>query len=253
MVFDHVDATADVVPIPWRREAWSLMRVLFALHVYVHLAVYHGLARSASPEITSRFGEPPADAALSRATFGGARYATPELRARHLAEQLAQRSGLFTGYGHQLIAWLVKALDLLAPPTPGGGDGTTYQAVAPRRRRADARTAPPRRGPRRSATRALAQPGRVARLPPVRRPGQRGDHQGVRRVGRRRRPARRGTPPGRHGPAGARGRRPGRRPPPVRVTANGGLDGIRGGRRGGRHAYPNMSVRWPKRASNRAE
>ncbi|MFB9474070.1 HEXXH motif-containing putative peptide modification protein [Nonomuraea salmonea] len=131
VVFDHVDATADVVPIPWRREAWSLMRVLFALHVYVHLAVYHGLARSASPEITSRFGEPPADAALSRATFGGARYATPELRARHLAEQLAQRSGLFTGYGHQLIAWLVKALDLLAPPTPGGGDGTTYQAVAP--------------------------------------------------------------------------------------------------------------------------
>ncbi|MEV4805300.1 HEXXH motif-containing putative peptide modification protein [Nonomuraea sp. NPDC049421] len=131
VVFDHVDATADVVPIPWRREAWSLMRVLFALHVYVHLAVYHGLARSAGPEITSRFGEPPADAAVSRATFGGARYATPELRARHLAEQLAQRSGLFTGYGHQLIAWLVKALDLLAPPTPGGGDGTTYQAVAP--------------------------------------------------------------------------------------------------------------------------
>ncbi|MEV4569742.1 PqqD family protein [Nonomuraea sp. NPDC049419] len=131
VVFDHVDATADVVPIPWRREAWSLMRVLFALHVYVHLAVYHGLARSAGPGITSRFGEPPADAALSRATFGGARYATPELRARHLAEQLAQRSGLFTGYGHQLIAWLVKALDLLAPPTPGDGDGTTYQAVAP--------------------------------------------------------------------------------------------------------------------------
>ncbi|MET8863869.1 HEXXH motif-containing putative peptide modification protein [Nonomuraea sp. NPDC004580] len=131
VVFDHVDATADVVPIPWRREAWSLMRVLFALHVYVHLAVYHGLARSAGPEVTSRFGEPPADAALSRATFGGARYATPELRARHLAEQLAQRSGLFTGYGHQLIAWLVKALDLLAPPTPVAGDGTTYQAVAP--------------------------------------------------------------------------------------------------------------------------
>jgi hypothetical protein len=131
VVLDHVDTTSDVVPIPWRREAWSLMRVLFALHVYVHLAVFHGLARSAGAEVRRRFGEPPADAALSRATFGGARYSTPELRARYLAEQLAQRSELFTAYGHELTAWLVRALDLLAPAAPGGQAGTTFQAVAP--------------------------------------------------------------------------------------------------------------------------
>ncbi|MFI7453122.1 aKG-HExxH-type peptide beta-hydroxylase [Nonomuraea sp. NPDC049714] len=131
VVLDHVDTTSDVVPIPWRREAWSLMRVLFALHVYVHLAVYHGLARSAGAEIRRRFGEPPADAALSRATFGGARYSTPELRARYLVEQLAQRSELFTAYGHELTAWLVRALDLLAPAAPRGQAGTTFQGVAP--------------------------------------------------------------------------------------------------------------------------
>ncbi|MEW9551991.1 HEXXH motif-containing putative peptide modification protein [Nonomuraea sp. NPDC050783] len=131
VVPDHVDPTSDVVPIPWRREAWSLMRVLFALHVYVHLAVYHGLARSAGAGIRRRFGEPPADAALSRATFGGARYATPELRARHLAEQLARRSQLFTAYGNELVAWLVRALGLLAPAAPGDRAGTTFQAVAP--------------------------------------------------------------------------------------------------------------------------
>jgi hypothetical protein len=102
VVFDHVDSQAEIVPIPWRREAWSLMRVLFALHVYVHLAVFHNAARSADAEIRQRFGEPPADAAVSRASTDSTRFSTPEHRARYLAAQLTLRSDLFTVYGRTL-------------------------------------------------------------------------------------------------------------------------------------------------------
>jgi hypothetical protein len=131
VVFDHVDSQAEIVPIPWRREAWSLMRVLFALHVYVHLAVFHDAARSADAEIRQRFGEPPPDAAVSRASTDAARFSTPEQRARYLAAQLMLRSDLFTVYGRNLVAWLTGALDLLAPAASDDRLAATFQAVDP--------------------------------------------------------------------------------------------------------------------------
>jgi hypothetical protein len=130
VVHDHVDTRSDIVPIPWRRERWSLMRVLFALHVYVHLAVFHGLARAADADVRARFGEPPADAAFSRPTVGGGRFATPAHRARHLAAELGRRLDLCTEYGRDLIAWLVNALDRASAAQPDRST-RTFRAVPP--------------------------------------------------------------------------------------------------------------------------
>jgi hypothetical protein len=131
VVSDHVDPEADIVSIPWRVEAWSLMRVLFALHVYVHLAAFHGAARSAGPGIADRFGTPPLDAAMSQVTLTGGDFRTPTGRAIYLAGELRRRSQLLTEYGVRLVGWLTDVLDQLSSSPGRQQPGTRYRAVDP--------------------------------------------------------------------------------------------------------------------------
>ncbi|WP_146603894.1 aKG-HExxH-type peptide beta-hydroxylase [Micromonospora deserti] len=119
LVFERTDPEADVVPIPWRVARWSVMRVLFALHVYVHTVLFQAASRNAEPWIRDQYGEPPPGAAVSiptRGLEGAQRYATPLARASYLGEQLERRfAHLLTPYGRQFTMWLVDALERIAP------------------------------------------------------------------------------------------------------------------------------------------
>ncbi|WP_412539198.1 HEXXH motif-containing putative peptide modification protein [Longispora sp. K20-0274] len=112
-----VDGAADLtVDIPWRVVPWSTMRVLFAVHVYVHMVAFTAAAREAGPEVLARFGPPPANLAMSLSTPGQVEYATPLARAGFLAEQLERTvADRLTPYGRQFVTWLVDTLESREP------------------------------------------------------------------------------------------------------------------------------------------
>ncbi|WP_214415970.1 aKG-HExxH-type peptide beta-hydroxylase [Sphaerisporangium fuscum] len=115
------DDLYQTVPIPWRVNSWTLTRVLFALHVYVHLVLFRAAAANASPEVRARYGEPPASEVLDAATPGSASAAagthvTGLERAAYLGRQAGEvyRAQL-TPDGRRFVDWLLAALDSLTP------------------------------------------------------------------------------------------------------------------------------------------
>lgn len=126
------DTKAPTIPIPWRTLKWSTPRVLFALHVYVHMTLFEAAAAGASPELIARYGEPPAGAATSPHTPGSqTSYDTPLARASYLAEFLERvEPHRLTPYGRQFVGWLVDALEQLSP---GVRAGWTASVAPPRK------------------------------------------------------------------------------------------------------------------------
>jgi hypothetical protein len=105
------------LPIPWRKLRWSSARALFALHVYVHMALFEAAVATADDRLRIKYGEPPANAAAAPHTPGtDTAYDTPLARASYLAEQLERLNPqLLTPYGLQFVGWLGGILEELAP------------------------------------------------------------------------------------------------------------------------------------------
>ncbi|WP_187344907.1 aKG-HExxH-type peptide beta-hydroxylase [Cystobacter ferrugineus] len=63
-LFDVVRAHTLVAPhsgpleIPWRNIPWSMVRAVFAFHVYAHIELYRAAADLADPVLLREFGEP---------------------------------------------------------------------------------------------------------------------------------------------------------------------------------------------------
>ncbi|MFB9631916.1 aKG-HExxH-type peptide beta-hydroxylase [Nonomuraea helvata] len=112
--------TGELIPIPWRVEPWTLTRVLFAMHVYVHLLLFHAAASQASSDLRARYGEPAAEF-VDLATPGSQAgenggYTTSLERATYLAQQASQVYGhLLTPTGRQFVDWLIGNVAPIAP------------------------------------------------------------------------------------------------------------------------------------------
>jgi hypothetical protein len=130
MVVDSVELDDLVISIPWRQGDWSVVRALFALHVYTHIALFDEAARYAPEDLRAAYGEPPETIADSDST-GVVGYRTAASRARHLADALQARPDLLTLYGREFVDWLAGVLDDLVPDERNVWPLGKFQAVKP--------------------------------------------------------------------------------------------------------------------------
>lgn len=129
------------VPIPWRHTSWRVVRVLVALHFYVHMLVFQEAARHADDTIRAEFGDPPSGEVVDEVSPGteadrDGTYGTSLERARYLAGYiLGLPQDRLTPDGRRFMRWLLDALDLVhensgvTPPTGVAG----VAPVQPRR------------------------------------------------------------------------------------------------------------------------
>ncbi|MFY0562232.1 aKG-HExxH-type peptide beta-hydroxylase [Archangium lansingense] len=109
-------APAETIQVPWRDIRWSIVRTVFAYHVYVHLSLFKAAALSVDRAVTERFGDPSAYATRPHAMSvvndgGGARFGRSIDRARYLGEQLQTTwSHLLTPQGRDFVRWLGESL-----------------------------------------------------------------------------------------------------------------------------------------------
>jgi hypothetical protein len=117
--FSLVSAPHVMVAIPWRHVRWDMRRVLFAFHVYAHVALFQAAAAYRERELGDRFGSPPENVAVSRGATGT--YASAVQRALFLGEQLAGRlAENLTSDGRRFVGWLLESTAPLTgwrPPT----------------------------------------------------------------------------------------------------------------------------------------
>ncbi|MFE9685139.1 aKG-HExxH-type peptide beta-hydroxylase [Streptomyces sp. NPDC006285] len=126
-----VNNATERVPIPWRIGSWTVIRVIVALHFYVHLLVFRAAASGASAAVRQRFGAPPTAEDLDEPSPGtpaarSGRYRTSAERARYLAEcMLSLPEEALTENGHRFARWLLTALRLVDDDAPLPRDRTT--------------------------------------------------------------------------------------------------------------------------------
>jgi len=148
--FSLVAVPRVMVEIPWRHVRWDVRRVLFAFHVYAHVALFQAAAACRAEELADRFGSPPENVAVSRGAAGT--YASAVQRASFLGEQLAgPLAENLTSDGRRLAGWLLATTAPLtgwrppsrpspvAPPAPreAGGPGQPGPPVPRYKRAAD--------------------------------------------------------------------------------------------------------------------
>ncbi|MFJ1651523.1 aKG-HExxH-type peptide beta-hydroxylase [Streptomyces sp. NPDC088337] len=135
-----------LVPIPWRKTPWRLVRVLVALHFYAHLLVFEQAVHDASPEVRAAFGEPPAHQAVDEVSPGtqaarNGTYRSSAERARYLAKCVRTLpTGTLTPDGTRFMAWISEALTLVTgetseskpaqPCVTGAADGPATEYAA---------------------------------------------------------------------------------------------------------------------------
>ncbi|MFI8273616.1 PqqD family protein [Streptomyces sp. NPDC085929] len=150
------------VPIPWRHTSWRVVRVLVALHFYVHMLVFQEAARQADDTIRAEFGDPPAAEVVDEVSPGteadrSGTYGTSLERARYLAGYILGLPGdRLTPDGHRFMRWLLEVLELvhedsgISPPAgvagevPAQSPAVAQDAVVRRSARAMARPLPER-------------------------------------------------------------------------------------------------------------
>ncbi|MFK0259118.1 PqqD family peptide modification chaperone [Streptomyces sp. NPDC090445] len=129
------------VPIPWRQTPWRLIRVLVALHFYVHLLVFQEAVRNAGPELRAEFGRPPAGEVVDEVTPGtqAARegtFGSGLERVRYLAGYVrGLPPGTLTPAGRQFMRWLTDVTAVIDPEpdtatAPSGGPAGSGTAAA---------------------------------------------------------------------------------------------------------------------------
>jgi len=107
------DAT---IQVPWRNVRWSIVRAIFAYHVYVHLSLFKAAALVADPRCAELFGDPAAYVSRAHAMSvvnndTAHRYGRSIDRARYLGEMLeGEWSHLLSPGGFELIHWLRSSL-----------------------------------------------------------------------------------------------------------------------------------------------
>jgi hypothetical protein len=114
-------------PIPWRRVDWDLRRVLYAFHVYAHLALLQAAMETRGDKLTSEYGSPGKHVTASRGVSG--EYADAAGRARYLGGQLAgPLSPHLTPEGQRMVHWLMGAT---APILGGDSPATSVSTPTP--------------------------------------------------------------------------------------------------------------------------
>ncbi|WP_066944079.1 aKG-HExxH-type peptide beta-hydroxylase [Microtetraspora fusca] len=143
----------QLVPIPWRITSWTLTRVLFALHVYVHMVLFRAAATDASAELRGRYGEPPATEVVDAPTEGSEAAETGDFltslqRARYLGQQAAEtHRERLTAEGRRFVDWLLAALDTLTPRPESASEPTVAAGTEEPGDAADAALLEPARHP----------------------------------------------------------------------------------------------------------
>lgn len=127
--FSLVSAPHVMVEIPWRRVRWDVRRVLFAFHVYAHVALFQAAAAYREGELGGRFGSPPENVAVSRGATGT--YASAVQRALFLGEQLAgSLAENLTSDGRRFVRWLLESTAPLTSWRPPSRSNLTARPAA---------------------------------------------------------------------------------------------------------------------------
>lgn len=129
-----LDDPERLVPIPWRTAPWTLVRVLFAFHVYSHMTVFRSAALAAGEDVRRRYGPPPDGDEIDEPSPGSPAAAarthvTGTERARYLADQLVRHDTALTPAGREFREWLVAAVRPVADLSPEAPVG--YRRVEP--------------------------------------------------------------------------------------------------------------------------
>jgi len=106
----------ETIQVPWRDIRWSIVRTVFAYHVYVHLSLFKAAALTADRSLTERFGDPSAYVSRAHAMSvvnndTASRFGRSVDRARYLGEQLlTEWAHLLTPHGRDFVRWLRESL-----------------------------------------------------------------------------------------------------------------------------------------------
>jgi hypothetical protein len=104
------------VPIPWRPVRWSIPRVVFSFHVYVHMVLFKAAAEQLGAPLHARFGAPRGGVRRGHAMsvvkpLEGGPYASGQARAEFLGAQLdGEWSRYLTDDGRQFTRWLLDSM-----------------------------------------------------------------------------------------------------------------------------------------------
>lgn len=110
-------APAETVQVPWRNVRWSIVRAIFAYHVYVHLSLFKAAAVCADRRCFDLFGDPSAYVIRPHAMSvvnndSAAQYGRSIDRARYLGRMLeGPWSHLLSPGGKDFVRWLKSSLD----------------------------------------------------------------------------------------------------------------------------------------------
>ena len=112
LVFSLTEPDVPKLAIPWRPETWTVIRVVYSLHVYSHLLLYKAALDDIGASLHGAYGDPqsypPAVHPLSGVSHDeNATYGSAPARARYFFDQLAGAwSAHLTADGRRFIDWL---------------------------------------------------------------------------------------------------------------------------------------------------
>lgn len=107
---------AETIQAPWRDVRWSIVRAIFAYHVYVHLSLFKAAALAADRAMIHRFGDPASYVARPHAMSvvhneTTSRFGSSIDRARYLGDRLQHAwAHLLTPAGLDFVRWLASSL-----------------------------------------------------------------------------------------------------------------------------------------------
>jgi hypothetical protein len=111
-VFAFTKPGVPKLEIPWRREMWTVVRVVYSLHVYAHLLVYSAALKELGPSLHDTFGDPASYPAAVHPLSGINRdeestYGNALSRARYFVQQLRGPWSVYlTPDGRRFVDWL---------------------------------------------------------------------------------------------------------------------------------------------------
>ena len=111
-VFAFTRPAAPRLVIPWRRETWTIVRIVYSLHVYAHLLVYNAALKEIGPSLHGTFGDPASYPVTVHPLSGidhdeESPYGNALSRARYFVKQLRGEWSIYlTPDGQRFVNWL---------------------------------------------------------------------------------------------------------------------------------------------------